>query len=144
MYYTDEDLAWASGIMDGEACIGAYGSKGRIQVRIEVDNIDPRMCVRLKDIFGGSVRIQSKAMPPKKRRYRWAVQDQVAGSVLRKVYPYLVIKQEQADVALAILNTYVGRGQRVSSEALRNRAELAKELKDLKHQNFKKYWTPGI
>ena len=104
------DLAWAAGIVDGEGSIclikchrqDEYGLRYGWDLRVDVGNTDPRMLIRLRAIFGcGGIGPNSKDNRPN-RLPSWGIHwhGNNAAEVLRLIRPFLVIKGEQADVAL--------------------------------------------
>jgi hypothetical protein len=141
------DLAWAGGILDGEGYIGAYAMGNFTRLKIAVNNTDPRMLLKLYNMFGGRL----YAYPKRKERqvYSWSTQDSHATKVIAQVLPYLVVKKEQAAIALRFSDTYVKNGQKVSEENKGNRKKWARKLKQLKGPNlYSHIWdtreTPNI
>lgn len=98
----DIALAWAAGIIDGEGCISGVKKTGTNQCYFSLDvvNTDPRLAYRLKEIFGvGSIFVNHKGRG--RPIYYWRVKkkDELPG-VLIKLLPFLVLKKDQAKVAL--------------------------------------------
>src|SRR3990167_4629471 len=101
MFDSNEWLAWAAGIIDGEGCIALIPSRKSIYVRIHVVNTDRRMLTRLLEVFSVG-KIRGPYLRPRCRpKGTWTVcSGQAAEAVLRKIRPWLVTKGEQADIAL--------------------------------------------
>lgn len=100
------DLAWLAGIIDGEGCIGLYsggnGDGKSHYLRLTVVNTDQPMLERAKAITGtGTIRV-SRLTADKQRRqtWIWECNSGNAARVLSSVYPFLVTKQRQAQMAL--------------------------------------------
>jgi hypothetical protein len=106
----DTDLAWAAGCVDGEGCISirqvraANSRELQFAMYLAVGNTDPRMPLRLRELFGGNV--VNKTRQQKRRPvFEWRVFSSKAGRIIAQLRPYLVIKGEQADIALAFAAT---------------------------------------
>ena len=142
------DLAWAGGIVDGEGCIGAYATSGYMRLKLEVNNIDPRMPQMLYEMFGGTRYLHPAQRPNERQLYRWCAHDALAGRIIAQIYPYLVIKKEQAEIALQIAATFPIRtskpGERrwhkLPKSIKKLRVELAQQLKDLKRVDYSQYY----
>jgi hypothetical protein len=96
-------MPYLAGIIDGEGCITIM-SRGQNQkpvVAVIVSNTDPRLMAYLKDNFGGNVRIQAKQVGNRKPCWQWRVLARQAEAVLVGVRPFLLLKADQADIALA-------------------------------------------
>jgi len=146
------DLAWAAGVIDGEACIGAYKHHSSHNLKVEVNSVDPRICEKLHTLFGGSLSYKGRQggvrRPNERRLFTWTCSGHIAGRVLRAVRPYLVIKGEQADIGLQIAATMQLRpeARRHYTTALPDsvkelRAGLAQQLKDLKTIEYDAWTT---
>lgn len=99
-------LAWAAGFFDGEGCIqltlrkrGPYESW---QLYVNAVNTDIRALHKMVQLFGGSIHTLHKAdnaygyLPS----WQWAVSHKKAEAALRLMLPYLIVKAEQAGLAL--------------------------------------------
>ena len=131
MPLTEVQLAYAAGIFDGEGCIRVNRQGKQPVVRIHVTNTDPRLTTTLKEWFGGYVWVESKQyMANAKIRYVWEASATSAARVLRAVLPYLFLKHEQAEIALAIQATKIRRNF-VPVEIVAEREVLADRLRVL-------------
>lgn len=138
----DTDLAWAAGIIDGEGCIDISLRQGRYaQLDVSVVNTDPRLLLRLRELFRGSVhhRPHQTSRPRHRMTWRWTIVSRQAETFLRQVRPYLVIKQEQADIALAMRKTMrIREGHGRTNYPLSPAEQVAqmwfrRQMRDLKH-----------
>ena len=101
----ETETAWAAGYVDGEGCINITKntSYGHI-VRVTIDSTDNRSLLVLLNLFGG--RLNGPYEPRNKDSYNrkpiwvYSLCGVEAQSALKKMRPYLVIKQEQAELAL--------------------------------------------
>ena len=98
------NLSWLAAMIDGEGniSIGKYftdtslGQRPRYSLMVEVSNTDKRIVEHCRKITGlGSIQ-QNKQI------YRWVVSDKMAVPILKNAYPFLIIKREQAKVALKL------------------------------------------
>jgi hypothetical protein len=142
---TQTDLAWAAGIVDGEGCISirrAYVAKDRLgksrtskpqyALYLAVGNTDPRMPQKLCDMFGGSL-VNKTRQQVRRPIFEWRVFASNAGRILAEIRPYLVIKGEQADIALAFAATLKRTGQH-SAEVHAARAIMKEQIRVLKRE----------
>ncbi|KKN80369.1 hypothetical protein LCGC14_0329620 [marine sediment metagenome] len=140
---TIAQIGWTAGIIDGEGCISAYGQKrldprgtGKVwSLRLTVGNTDMRMLARLQELWGGNIKRMAKPRNPERHRqaYQWTVNGQEVCRVLRAVRQDLVVKGEQADLAMefGVLMRTPGR-KRLEEANLQRREELSKQLKKAK------------
>ena len=104
------DLAYMAGLFDGEGCISlARHSSGRyynVACYIVMTNeyILQLFCFR----FGGRVsRKYNRPMNPKHQPYwRWSISSRQAYHFLKTIYPYLIIKKPQAEVAFKFIEEH--------------------------------------
>ncbi len=133
---TQAELGWAAGAVDGEGCIAIRTSPAATSKRpqyglyLAVSNTDPRMPARLAEMFGGNVVLKDDKHR-QRAIYEWRVFSSKAGSILRELRPYLIIKGEQADVAIAFAATLKRVGQH-SPEVLAARAAMKDRIRVLK------------
>lgn len=130
---TDIQLAYIAGLIDGEGCISIHigqdkrGRKRRFDVWINISNTDVRMLAWLKATVGaGDIHVASKRVNPRwNTAYGWRVTGRYAADLLRLVKDYLVIKTDQAEIALEFqtLKT-TRRGRKHDDEMLRKYLEF--------------------
>lgn len=136
----ETERAYAAGIIDGEGSIMLIHQPPRGGVhkweywvlRISVANTDKKLIDWLVDKFGGGF-THSRSLNPRHRDvFQWRVDAGKARPVLFAVLPYLLLKREQADIAIQYLNTHrmVGcRGH--SKEMIEQRRKWATQMKQL-------------
>lgn len=101
-------LGYAAGIVDGEGYIGISTAfdvrKSRKLshfVRLVIVNTDPRLPGWFADRFGGAIAVSHSGRKKRwKPRCSWAIHGERAEKFIEAIRPYLVIKGEQADIAL--------------------------------------------
>jgi len=100
-----QSLAWAAGVVDcdGSIFIAGKGS-GRFALGVNAGNTDPRLPEAMKAVAGYGILTSGKRKPvsPAQRTlYLWIIQGAQAETFLKRILPYLVIKREQAELALS-------------------------------------------
>lgn len=111
--------AYVAGLIDGEGCI--YIGKADLRPRVEIAMSKAENLLKgLQAEYGGRVRLQ-KTHSNRADLHRWVAYGRTATTVLKRVGPYLRLKEEQAKLVLDACEIY---------EALRPRAD------DTRH------WTP--
>lgn len=140
-------LAYAAGIIDGEGCISITKNraiqKGAVAshyhaLRIEVSVCDKKVIDFFYENFGGAR--TAKARPNHKPYYKWAITSAAAEKFLKTIYPYLVGKIDQADLAFAFRKSFSSsrsRGHRlISTETNNEREEYHRAMMALKQSNY--------
>ena len=102
---SDTLKAYAAGFTDGEGYIGIrpssqrkHGSEGHMLV-VTLVNHDKRPIEMLLNYFGGLV-YNRKMKPPSKPQFEYQVTGKNACAFLVNISPFLLSKQEQAEVAI--------------------------------------------
>ena len=103
--FSETDLAWAAGFIDGEGSIGLYRGKHPTSefyvLRLSVTNTDIRALERLKKMFGGSInKSNHKSRPTRRPCWAWYCQCAKGAAALEMLLPYLLVKKERAEIAL--------------------------------------------
>jgi hypothetical protein len=130
-------LAYAAGYFDGEGSIGilSQGDGKGLQLRVEIRSCDLDSLRLFKDLFGGSLRSVKWARIPYPV-FRWAVNNEDAIEVLRRMAPFLRAKGKEAQLVLDsgwdTLRLGIGRLSECQKE---KRTALRLALQDAKKQN---------
>jgi hypothetical protein len=103
--WSEAELAYMAGIVDGEGHIGVHRNGRHIASAFAVSNTDPRMMKWIQDRFGGTCCKAKRDWRGNKDLYHWRCYGDLAERVIRAIYPYLVIKREQADIYFAFRQT---------------------------------------
>lgn len=139
--WSNEDLAYAAGLIDGEGCITLLRDSSRRSTKngktrvaysaaVVVSMTDCRPVRWLHETFGGMYRFY----PSKNTRhgtYHWSVRTKNAGAVLRAIMPWLKEKGEQAD----LLAEYC---EFSSSAKLPGRAGYPKEIRQYRESVYRR------
>lgn len=132
MEYSEYDLAYLAGYLDGEGCFTLARAHKPV---IAVENTHKPTIEWLHKTFGGSM---SKKLAVRKAHhrhtYRWAVVAKNAGDLCRAVAPFLREKAPQALMLIAIQQTKNHQGARkgLPPEVLAERERFASMLKEAK------------
>lgn len=120
---------WAAGFVDGEGCITVHKNSNNSHIlRLQVDSTTPSVLGVLHGLFGGRVngpynRGQYKDSYNRRPIWVWSACGKEALSALEKIEPYLLVKREQAQLALSFPPPNK-RGPRIrTSEEVWNRRE---------------------
>ena len=136
MTWTESELAYFAGIIDGEGTIGARNRKNQqgkryIDFYLSVANTDERLVLWIQQRFPASVDFRQQRDSDKHRPlYRWTAGTKVAEDYIRAVLPYLVVKKEQAELYLEIRST-VSKGQRLTEGVKQQREAMVVRLHEL-------------
>jgi hypothetical protein len=128
-------LAYAAGIIDGEGCIyitkSWHGSRYRhLKIGVEVSCTSLNLIEWLSIQFGGYLSFGKR--PNRKPYYRWGLSSACAAEFLQAIYPYLVIKREQAEVVFRFRSTLTRGGLKLSDNVVAIREDCYRSLKTLK------------
>jgi len=106
----ETDIAYLAGIVDGDGSISIakctrYKGRCRYWLQLNVTNCSKELVEWIKDRYGGT--IQTKTPTTKGRAiYRWCLANQNAEYLIEELVDYLIVKKDQAYVALEFRNTY--------------------------------------
>src|SRR3990167_11382254 len=106
---SEPERGYLAGILDGEGYVTLAGRDGGKYFTpfVEVCNTRAELIQWLGIKFGGHVNLK---VQPKKPQYKpcfyWSIAGQKALHVLRMARPYLMLKQEQADILLSLKRYY--------------------------------------
>lgn len=107
---TDTDLAYLAGIMDGEGSI-MHLSRGRSNpIWVVKVRMSDRPVIEWLHTFGGSFQVTHPKNPKHRTMYEWSMARQLdVQGMLNAIVPYMQVKKELAEDALADLNSGVVR-----------------------------------
>lgn len=140
-------VAWAAGFFDGEGCIMLTKRHRKnslnYDLRITVANTDIRSLHKFRQMFGGSIQVQVR--PDHERwlpSWTWVAQNRAAEQCLLRLLPWLVVKHEQAELAIRS-RQYVDRRHRKTTMDLDRLEWMKQELSRLKIPSEAHAETPG-
>ena len=100
------DLAYLSGILDGEGCIhiGKYTYTGtslpKYKLAVQVSMVDKVPLLLLRFAFGGYLHLRKRKNEKWKPLWEWGVGSASAVECLRDLLPYLKTKRAEAELAI--------------------------------------------
>ena len=105
--WTDVELAYLAGIIDGEGSFVLHRHKDgyRFASQLQVGNTDVRMLEWIAARFGGNVRLERRSNLKHKPIYRWVSDASMLDALITATLPYLICKRDQADLMLAYRRT---------------------------------------
>lgn len=99
-------IAYLAGIIDADGCIAVRrstyaarhgnGKGASFWERVTVKQVEPDAVDLLHETFGGSRRLHNPSAKNGRPLHGWEATGRVANAALAKLYPYLLIKKEQA------------------------------------------------
>ena len=107
-----KELAYIAGFLDGEGCFSLVPRKkgGKVNgyfVRVNVVNTNRAIIVWMREIFGGNLYMRKRQKKNHKVAWSLTLSEVQAGALLRRVLPYLRVKQQQAKLLLAYRESVV-------------------------------------
>ncbi len=146
--------AYAAGIIDGEGTIGIWkearsrNSSGyRFRIALEVSNTKEQLIDWFAEQFGGFKAKSNKGNDKHQPLWKWRCTTSEIPFVLAKIEPYLLIKQNQLQLAKRFVAVQVQfnqrSGKRQGGEALQLFEELWLESKGLNHRGTHSQEPPG-
>ena len=155
--YTDVQIAYLAGIIDGEgsiyignfSCNPKTGAK-YYQTNIEVTNSEKSLLDWLLHTFGGIVNQYTEKQTPKNSRktyWRWIATGDRVTHISELILPYLTCKRRQCEIMIKMRATYTGNGKGLShkgksgvqphsQELLDYRESLMNEMRSLHCRNY--------
>jgi len=139
-----EDIAYIAGLFDGEGWITINHNKingwSHYQLMVGINMTDPRALRMVAARFGGFFKLQERKKETHRPLHSWVVGSQMAFDFLRKVYPFLRVKGDEATLAMAfqaridrrVTGKYRFEGK-LSAEEILCRDACRIELTRLKH-----------
>lgn len=135
---SDEEWAYAAGVIDGEGCIKGRKSSRSITIDLHVTNTNAELLLWLQQRLGGSIHRHHDGCG------RWWAAASTQRDILEGVLPYLVTKRDQAEAALRLLDIRRDRtGHLYSDSEHAERESLFQKLRQLKEasKNFGAYYA---
>lgn len=132
--------SYLAGLIDGEGYIGILQvKKGNkkdwfsnrelmLVPTIKVCMTNKEIITWLKNSFGGTLEVR-KAHGNARKSYGWALKKQVAIDFIKKIYPYLMVKRQQAEHILRFPSHIVGLP--MTDEVYNKRVELSNSIRTL-------------
>lgn len=136
------DLAWAAGFFDADGSINIsvkhttsrYGVKYETYfLNLYAAQVVEEPLLKLQGLFGGNINIRP-AVGNRRSAFVWNAASSTAAKAVEEMYPYLVRKVKQADIALEFASTITRKSGRTPDAILEKRKELRDTLMEA-HKN---------
>ena len=130
---TKAERGYLAGIIDGEGCIGIQKSKSGIQLKVGIFNTERSLLEWIQRRFGGTI-CDRLHQDGNKVEYNYTFYGHRALDMLRTVYPYLVVKRKNAQLAFLYGMTLqpLKSSEKLKPEVLKTR---------LKYYNLMKFYN---
>ena len=141
--HTIAELAYAAGLIDGEGHIIIfkddrtknlkYKTKNPTYILIVgCTNTEPAMIDFLADRWGACRQTRGRQRANWKRTYEWTIQSDMALNFLKEIYPYMIIKQWKAKLAIEFQQGMkwrkIGSGKITPIEEILRREKIWQQL----------------
>lgn len=139
--FSETDLAWSAGFVDGEGCIALCKHAQKIKgveyrcfvLRLSVTNTDLRCLERLKSMFGGSInQANHKGREHHKPCWTWYCTSAKAERALIALLPFLFSKKEQAELGIASRRYIQSNGRPRTADSIAGQEHAYTQLRHLK------------
>ena len=152
------EIPYAAGVFDADGCVTIIRAKRgdtiRHILRVDVSNCYAPLCEAFKAQFGGGIVRrpirQRKARDPNewgtRDTFTWYIGTAKAGGFLTIILPYMMVKREEAEVALkfqAIVSDPYGP-KKLSPENFAEREHLAALCSSLKRRRYDLNGLPSV
>lgn len=132
------DATWFAAMLDAEGTIGinqhqVKGKQNRYTAYLSIANSNRQILEKCQKLVGFG-NIYERKQDGHCRMYDWRIGNHRVSAVLAEIYPYLIAKQEQAKVAIALQKTNHRRGSPKGSN--RGSAFMTKEELQYKHKLY--------
>ncbi len=94
---TSIEIAWAAGIYEGEgSCITNHNGTGSKSFVVSVNQKDPELLYRMREMFGGSIKLCKRKFNGIVRPiYHWKICGDRARAFIFTVYPFLTARRKE-------------------------------------------------
>lgn len=114
-----DKIMWSAGFVDGEGYIGLTRRKHRkdsYTLRMAVCNRDITPLNRLIELFGGIIRTDPLKRDNWAQTYTWVMVGVHAASAIVQLRPFLLVKKQQADLAIQYASLRKGHRYRPKTD----------------------------
>ena len=108
---------YAAGFFDGEGCVNCSSNRNNSFVRILVVNTNIDVLKAFQAVWGGDINANYRQKSHWKQAYTWRLQHKSATDFLTEILPFLIVKRQQAEAAIAFNNLRPGQGNKWTEES---------------------------
>nr|WP_292451015.1 hypothetical protein [Methylibium sp.] len=102
----DPLAAYAAGLIDGEGCVRLQRQTTKrtftVVVQVSMSDKAKALLTSMRETFGGHLYAQDFKRPEWATQTTWRINGASAAVFLRRIRPFLILKREQAEIALAL------------------------------------------
>lgn len=135
-------LSYLAGFLDGEGCIQISKTQRKnynpeYHLSLTASQIHPEPLKMLKYKFGGSIFVRKSSTG--RNLGVWGVSAKQAAKVLEEILPYLVVKKEQAELAILFQKSVkpTGTNRPLTSEEVEKREFMRVTLQNMKKEEYR-------
>jgi len=133
--WTETDLAYLAGFIDGEGSICIFGYHGRRHsaLRLQAYNTNRDVLDWIALTFGGRVHVVKRRRSSWRQSFAWQISGQHAVPIIEQCMPYFRIKAQQAKLFLEVAATLNQRGNHtaIATDILEYRRTAARRISAL-------------
>jgi len=124
-------IEYAAGFFDGEGCVNcSSGRKNSPFIRILVVNTNLEVLKVFQNFWGGDINKNYKPKEHWKQAYTWRLSHKSALKFLSDILPYLIVKKEQAELAIKFGSIRPGKGNKWSENSLLEANDIINAIKE--------------
>lgn len=133
------DKRYLAGILDGEGSIEIHRAKGRSRVpynynvRVRISNTNRGLLCLVQPEYGGVIGKRSR--PGRRVDYLLEISSRNAIRLLKDTLPFLIVKRDQAALALKLPRVAVG--QKMSPDIQQKQQDIYKRMQLLNKKGFR-------
>jgi hypothetical protein len=133
---TEAERAYLAGIIDGEGSIMANirqrGGCVWFELRLNIANADRALIEWVAERWPGRVSVIDRSRYGQRDQHRWDANNRKVIAPLLDAFPYLVVKREQAELALELAHGQRNHGRRgYPPEIKARRIEICERMRAL-------------
>ena len=149
---SETQRAYLAGLIDGEGCISISSGTQQAKRGVAFPQFGCKMYISNTNLIilqtvqswvgEGKITMVRRASSMKEKNwkavYNWSIYSRIMRQFLPIIFPYLIIKKEQAELALSFLDTVKGRGygSNLNPEEKRRRFYIVSRLKELNQRGL--------
>lgn len=130
---------YAAGFMDGEGCINVSACRSSMFIRVLIVNTNKEVLELFKQRWGGDIQENKKHKANWKTSFTWRVSYTACFNFLTDIYPFLVVKKQQAEAAFIFFNNSPGKGKRWVKDSLEEATKAINVIKKLNKRGNTSY-----
>ncbi len=128
----DTDIAYVAGFFDGEGCIsGGVCKRNDVFVHLSIAQKYPEPLLFVQRLFGG--RLHQRASASNMWYHNFSSTESL--QMLHTIAPFLILKRDQAELAIEFYKTAVFTGQHYTADQKAQRIAIVRKITALKRKH---------